>query len=86
MAVDGSGMKLSDITGNPDFVENAIIWFTTRFTNNGSKKIQMNVVYGGHQFTPVDIHTADDVSGKGKAWYKSVLRMLDEAAGRFVMP
>lgn len=86
VATDGSGVKLSEVTGNPDFVENSIIWFTTRLTRRGSKKITMNVMYGGHQFSPVDIHTADDISGKGKAWYKSVLSMLNAAAGRFVMP
>ena len=43
-------------------------------------------MYGGHQFSPIDIHTSDSTNGKGKLFYSQVLRMLGEAGGRLVMP
>jgi hypothetical protein len=84
VATDGSGVKLSDVSANPDFLENGIFWFTTR-TSTRTPKIQLNVMYGGHQFSPVDIHTSDSTNGKGKLFYSQVLRMLGEAGGRLVM-
>lgn len=85
VATDGSGVRFQDVSANPDFVENAFIWFTTRPYGRGSK-IQMNVMYGGHQFTPIDIHTSEDSSGKGNRWFSNVTRMIREANGRLVVP
>ena len=85
VATDGSGVRLSDVSANPDFLENGVFWFTTR-TSTRTPKIQLNVMYGGHQFSPIDIHTSDSTNGKGKLFYSQVLRMLGEAGGRLVMP
>ena len=85
VATDGSGVKLSDVSANPDFLENGVFWFTTR-TSTRTPKIQLNVMYGGHQFSPIDIHTSDSTNGKGKLFYSQVLKMLGEAGGRLVMP
>lgn len=85
IAIDGSGIRLQDVTANPDFLENGIFWFTTR-QGARTPKIQLNVIYNGHQFSPVDIHTSDGVNGKGRAFYHSVIRMLQDAGSRKVSP
>lgn len=85
VAVDDSKIKLQDVTANPDFIENAIIWFTLRPYGRGNK-IQMNVMYGGHQFTPVDVHTSEDASGAGRVWFSNVVRMITGGNGKFVVP
>lgn len=46
----------------------------------------MNVMYGGHQFTPVDVHTSEDASGAGRAWFSNVVRMITGGNGKFVVP
>lgn len=85
IATDGSGIRLQDVSANPDFLENGIFWFTTR-QGTRTPKIQLNVMYNGHQFSPVDIHTSDSTNGKGRLFYSTVIRMLGDAAGRRVMP
>lgn len=85
IATDGSGIRLQDVSANPDFLENGIFWFTTR-QGTRTPKIQLNVIYNGHQFSPVDIHTSDSTNGKGRLFYSTVVRMLGDAAGRRVMP
>jgi hypothetical protein len=85
IATDGSGIRLQDVSANPDFLENGIFWFTTR-QGTRTPKIQLNVMYNGHQFSPVDIHTSDSTNGKGRLFYSTVVRMLGDAAGRRVMP
>ena len=85
VAIDGSGIRLQDVTANPDFLENGVFWFTTR-PGARTPKIQLNVIYNGHQFSPVDIHTSDSTNGKGRAFYASVTRMLSQAGDRRVTP
>lgn len=78
-------MHLSDVTANPDFVQNGIFWFTAR-QSSGMPKIQLNVMYNGHQYTPIDIHTSNEADGRGKTFYRSVMQMLQNANGRRVTP
>lgn len=85
VAVDDQSIRFSDVSANPDFIQNGIFWFTTRQTA-GAPKIQLNVIYNGHQFTPIDIHTSDDTNGKGRAFYRNVINMLRNSNGRAVMP
>ena len=84
-ALDDPKIKFQDVSANPDFVENSIIWFTTRPYGRGNK-IQMNVMYGGHQFSPIDVHTSEDASGKGNRWFSNVIRMIREGNGKAVIP
>lgn len=76
VAQDNPNMKLSDVTGNPDFIRNArfVIGAKGGVINRNRVVITLTITYNGHTYTPVDIHTAE---GNNVSVFRTIMRALN---------